>query len=107
MAKDDGATWRARLWQVYLGMLSFSIPLYVTVLQAMMLIECFDEHDVGTIMNEHQTHFGLESIHDKFFWAALDIKDDFQLSQTQLNQMISGERMAMVSNELHAQCGGW
>jgi len=52
--------------------------------------------DVADISNETQKQFGLETIHDKYIWRCMEAKNDFNLSQTDLQSMVSGEPIVVM-----------
>jgi hypothetical protein len=60
------------------------------------LAKIFDKADVGILQDSSQQQFALASVCDKMILLATEISDRFELNQTDVQQVVSGEDMAMA-----------
>ncbi len=56
----------------------------------------FLPEDVAQLSNNIEKKFGLQGIYDKKMWICFEAKDDFGLTQTDFQSMVSGEPMSIA-----------
>jgi hypothetical protein len=60
-----------------------------------LVAQFFEACDVGALSSEVETKFGLAPLVDKFLCVCPEVKENFKLSQADLQTMIAGERMSI------------
>jgi len=81
-------------WQVSLFLKGQAGTGKSTLLQ--LIKKFFHDMDVGILSNNIEKKFGLETLFDKFIVLCYEVKSNFQLEQSDLQTMISGEDITVA-----------
>jgi len=74
---------------------------------AQLIGDVFQKEDIGTLGNNCEKTFGLQSLLGKFCWYCLELKKNFQLDQAQFQSMVSGEDVSIAIKNHAAQTMQW
>ena len=67
----------------------------------------YEKCDVGVLSNNIENLFGLGALKDKYVLIAPEVKNDFKLSQTDFQSMISGEDISVALKHKNAETIKW
>ena len=82
-------------WQICMYLLGLAGTGKSTIINS-VIGKIYDPVDTGVISNNVERQFGLSGIYDKNIWISGEIKRDFNLDQTEFQQMCSGENMTVA-----------
>ena len=67
----------------------------------------FLPEDVAQLSNNIEKKFGLQGIYDKLMWVCFEAKEDFGLTQTDFQSIVSGEPMSIPVKFKEPVCTTW